>query len=168
MSSREFDPNRPPHRGLGAMIHPMIGWAMLALVATPGEGLPSVSAALEPGGKAEVAIAAPVRPRDLTVLVSLAQPGGLPAGVPFRATVRFGDSSRVKALHTGDPDVVWTVRQPAGVEGRVALEAGPGITGPLPYAVRVAELGEAAVDGVAFEAEDNDSPDRANPLRLGQ
>ncbi|MCA1686615.1 MAG: hypothetical protein LC745_11710, partial [Planctomycetia bacterium] len=78
-----------------------------------------------------------------------------------------------KALHVGDPDVTWSILQPAGTPARVTLEAGRGHGSPVPFAVRVAELGGAgdagdAGDGVAFETEPNDRPEEANRLTLGR
>ncbi|MBX6311449.1 MAG: HEAT repeat domain-containing protein [Isosphaeraceae bacterium] len=143
-------------------------WIALALGAVPGERLPSVSSRLEPGRTAAVEIAATDHPRNLSILIALASPGHLPFGAPVKVSVSCGASTLTKTLHQGDADVVWTVRQPADVTGRVTLEAGPGHAAPLPFAVRIIELGEADDDGVAFECEDNDTPERANPLTLGQ
>jgi hypothetical protein len=142
-------------------------WATVAVGLSSG-GLPNVSSELEPGRPAAVPIPASPRPRDLSVLVSLANPGRLPAATPVTATVTCGATRASKILHVGDPDVAWSLRQPAGLAGQVTLSAAPGIAAPLPFAVRVAELGAAAGDGVAFEAEPNDSPEAANALTLGQ
>ncbi|MFO0960458.1 MAG: hypothetical protein U0800_23995 [Isosphaeraceae bacterium] len=138
------------------------------MLATAADGLPDGAASLDPGRSARVEIPAPGRERTLTLVISLEKPGSLPAGVPVRVTVAFGGTRLAKSLHLGDPDVVWTVRQPAGVRGSIELEPAREVADPLRFAYRVAEVGEPAEDGVDFEFEDNDTPVRANPLRLGR
>jgi hypothetical protein len=68
----------------------------------------------------------------------------------------------------GDPDVVWSIAQPANMKGEVSLEPGEKISRPLRCAVRIVELGPVRPDGVSFEFEPNDTPEQANSLRLGQ
>ena len=81
-----------------------------------------------------------------------------------------------KNLTSGDPDVLWSIRQPRELPLRITIAQSPN-TGPpaldgkpLQVAVRVAELGEddPAVQTVAFETEPNDKPESANHLNLGE
>ncbi len=124
------------------------------------------SGALEPGKSAVVAVPAGEAERVVSVVVSVDAPSKLGSGaVDVRLTL--GDSSLTKTLHVGDPDVAWMVRQPKGEKGSVTLEAEKELKEPVQYVVRVAEVGSDAEDGVAFEAEPNDSPEQANRLTLG-
>jgi HEAT repeat protein len=144
-------------------------WFAVALGAVASDPvLPSVTRTLEPGRASAVEIPAAPRARTLSVLVSIAQPGRLPAGRALRASMQIGDTTVAKALHLGDPDVAWSIRQPTNTAGKVTLEGGPGISTSITFAVRVADLGDQAPDGVAFEVEPNDTAETANPLRLGQ
>ncbi len=91
-----------------------------------------------------------------------------------------------KILHVGDPDVVWSIRQPKDVALAVKITSIPAAVPngaaakELRVAVRVTELDRvnpaaqrsvvdaAPVDHVAFEAEPNDQPEQANNLLLGE
>lgn len=137
-------------------------------LALPALTADSAPASLEPGRSVEVPIPASDRDRLLSVLVTVDRPGRLRPGTPLEVAVRLGVADLRKTLHLGDPDVAWTIRQPAGVPGRVVLEAAPSHRGPIPFAVRLADLGTPDPDGVAFEVEPNDSQESAQPLTLGQ
>ena len=62
-------------------------------------------------------------PRTLSVAIALKQPGRLPAGSTVQATTRIGEATLTKALHLGDPDVTWSIAQPAGESAKVELKA---------------------------------------------
>lgn len=123
---------------------------------------------VEPGAAWSMPIAASPRERWLSVVVSLDQPGHLTPGQAVQSTVTLGDITLTKPLHTGDPDVTWTVRQPAGQGGSIALQAPEGLKAPAAFVVGVVELDDAGENAVRFEVEPNDTPERANRLTLGQ
>ncbi len=123
---------------------------------------------LEPGHEAVVEIPAVSQPRTLSVLVSLEKPGRLAPGSPIETTLELAGARLRKMLHLGDPDVTWTVRQPANAKGTVTLKARPDQPASLTFVVRLADLGAADADGVAFETEPNDTPQTANALTLQQ
>ncbi|HEV3121851.1 MAG TPA: hypothetical protein VGY53_08120, partial [Isosphaeraceae bacterium] len=133
-----------------------------------GSKLPAGVASIEQGRATVLEIASVDHARKLSVLVSLEQPGHLPSGAVVQVRVTIGSAALEKSLHQGDPDAVWSVSLPANAAGQISLSAGEGIKGALRCAVRVAELGDEVADGVAFEAEPNNAPESANPLRLGQ
>lgn len=147
-------------------------WMAVALGAARAD-LPSVEAELMASRPVSVAVPAAPSDRTLSVLVSIKQPGRLTPGAPIAAAVRLGKSTTLaKTLHLGDPDVVWTVRQPADTPAQIVVEAGPEWKVTAAVAVRVAALDEPAEaagdEAVAFEAEPNDRPEQANPLVLGR
>jgi HEAT repeat protein len=124
---------------------------------------------LEPGKPATVlTVPATDRARTLAIVVTLKAPGALSPAEPVGSHVEVGGATLSKTLHLGDPDATWLVRQPAGAEIKVGLDAGAGHKGSLPYKATATEVGEPAPDGVAFETEPNDRYQDANPLVLGQ
>jgi hypothetical protein len=130
--------------------------------------LPGAEGWLKPGASAAVEVPKADADRALSLLVTLAQPSKLAPGAPVEVEVTLGGPALRKTLHVGDPDVAWTLSQPAGATGRVTLKADPAHPAPIAYAVRFADLGPADPEGVAFEAEPNDAPGSANRLTLGQ
>ena len=157
----------------------------------PGSDLPRVDRALAAGDSLIVTVPASAEARLRSVLVSLPDPGRIKPGVTVNAclepTSPASDAASMpsKALHFGDPDVVWIIQQAAGKSMRIKVlsTAMPerGAAGPtVRVAVQVADLGTLpetrtirardldAIDAVAFEAEPNNTPESANPLSLGQ
>ncbi len=137
-------------------------------IGASGAESPIVEGTLESDKPAEVEVAAPREARNLSVLVTLKQPGTLPPGWPYTATVQLGAARLRKNLHVGDPDVLWTIRQPRDTVARITLHAEKAGAIPVSFAIRVVGLGETEKDGAAFETEPNDRPEEANPLTLGQ
>ena len=145
-------------------------------------GLPSVDLALQLGAPVVVTVPAQHAPRLRSVLISLKDPGQILAGLSIEAKVEAlvprsaPGWTLTKSLNCGDPDVLWSIRQPGEVALRITItlprKPGPPALAakPLQVAVRVAELGEndPAVQAVAFETEPNDKPESANRLTLGQ
>ncbi len=136
-------------------------------------GLADGGGVLTPGQTVSVPVPVPVpvpaggQERVVSVVVSVDTPSKLGSGsVDVRLTM--GPQALSKTLHVGDPDVAWMVRQPKGEAGSIRLEAEKALGEAVKYVVRVAEVGSDAPDGVAFEAEPNDSPETANRLALGQ
>ena len=143
---------------------------------------PSADLPLEPGAPVVVTVPAQHAPRRRSVLISLKDPAHINAGLSIEAKVEALDPRSVlcwaltKVLNCGDPDVLWSVRQPGEVALRITitLPSKPGppalAAKPLLVAVRVAELGEEdpAAQAVAFETEPNDKPESANLLTLGE
>ncbi|SIO43394.1 HEAT repeat-containing protein [Singulisphaera sp. GP187] len=142
-------------------------WVAVVLGADAGR-LPNLEAEAHAGRPASVEIPAAPVSRTLSVSISLTQPGRLAPAAPIAVTLAFGETTLNKTLHLGDPDIVWTILQPKQTPARVTIEASEPHKAPVPFAVRVADLGEPAEDGVSFEAEPNDRPEQANPLVLGQ
>ena len=140
---------------------------LVAAVGTQHEAVPAVDSRLASGGTATVTIPSSTHPRTLSVAIALKQPGRLPAGSAVQATTRIGAATLTKALHLGDPDVTWSIAQPAGESATVELKAEGTGPSPIDYTVRVTEVA-VSEDGVAIEAEPNDSPETANPLTLGR
>ncbi len=144
--------------------------------------LPSVESALQPGAPVVVVVPAQHAPRLRSVLISLKDPGQIVAGLSIEAKVEALDPrsalgwTLTKSLNCGDPDVLWSIRQPGEVALRITItlppKPGPPALAakPLQVAVRVAELGEndPAERAVAFETEPNDKPELANHLNLGE
>jgi len=150
--------------------------------------LPNGEFTLTPGHSLVVTVPAPSEARLRSVLISLKEPGGIAPGMSITASIKpiterpGAGSTMTKTLHLGDPDVIWTIRQPKNIALQVSLT--PPSTGrkiePLRIAVRVADLGgtnessthsttdPGVSDRVAFEAEPNDTPETASPLTLGQ
>ena len=149
------------------MMFPGILCGVVVAFGTPHEAIPGVDSRLTSGGTATATIPSTTQPRTLSVVVALKQPGRLPAGSAVRATTRIGTATLTKALHLGDPDVTWSIAQPAGAVTTVELKAENTGPAPIDYTVRVTEAA-VAEDGVAIEAEPNDSPETANPLALGR
>ncbi|WP_406697738.1 HEAT repeat domain-containing protein [Singulisphaera sp. Ch08] len=142
-------------------------WVAVVLGAHPS-GLPTLEADIQAGRPASVEIPASPTPRTLSVSIALKVPGRLAPTAPIAVKVAFGETTLNKTLHLGDPDIVWTILQPAQTSARITIEASEAEARPVPFAVRVADLGEPAEDGASFEAEPNDRPEQANPLVLGQ
>ena len=111
--------------------------AFLAGSARPvaaGDGpapLPGVESAIPPGRPLELMVPAPPQTTLRSVLVSFTEPEKLAPGRAFIASVEPADPrggagwTLTKNLHIGDPDVVWTVRQPQGVALRVTVKRPP-------------------------------------------
>lgn len=142
-------------------------WVAVVLGADPGR-LPNLEANVQAGRPASVEIPAAPVPRTLSVSIALTQPGRLSSAAPIVVKVALGESTLNKTLHLGDPDVVWTILQPKQTPTLVTIEAPETAKTPVPFTVRVADLGEPAEDGASFEVEPNDRPEQANPLILGQ
>src|SRR5690242_6057295 len=116
--------------------------------------LPDVFARLEPGQTATTQADAAEHDRNLSVLVSIAQPGRLPVGKVITVTVDIRPETRLaQAVHLGHADVLWSVRQPAGAIATFRLAAPAELTDGVTYSVRVRDLGAADDEGVAFELE---------------
>lgn len=142
-------------------------WVAVVLGADPGR-LPNLEATLQAGRPTSVEIPAAQEARTLSVSIALKQPGRLSPAAPVAVTLVFGETTLKKTLHLGDPDLVWTILQPKQTSARVTIEAPEVPQSPIPFAVRIADLGEPAEDGVNFEVEPNDRPEQANSLVLGQ
>ena len=143
--------------------------------------LPSVELPLPPGDPVVVTVPAPHVPRLRSVLISLNDPGRIEAGLSIEARIEAldpragGGWALTKSLNCGDPDVLWSIRQPREAPVRITITlppkpGPPALAGRLRVAVRVAELGEddPAAQAVAFETEPNETPESANPLILGE
>src|SRR5262245_23565716 len=104
----------------------VLGWCLglsfsfsLAAKATdaPGE-LRSIEALLESDKPLTTTIPAPGAPRLRSILVAVRHPARLPSGSALAVQVAWTDPathaavSISKDLHVGDPDVLWTIRQP--------------------------------------------------------
>jgi hypothetical protein len=147
-------------------------WLALLLsttVATP-TGLLAREGTIGPERTARVQLAAGDADRTIVLVVALRQPGGLLNVSPVTVRVEGGRAVLSKALHLGDPDVTWLIRQPAGTALEVVLDGGSSLRERLEYSVRAAVAVEAAADPAAacFEAEPNDRWQEANPLVLGR
>lgn len=145
-------------------------WVAVVLGAESGR-LPNLEAELHAGRPASVEIPAASDSRTLSVAIALTQPGRLSPATPIAVKLEFGETTLKKALHLGDPDLVWTILQPKQTPARVTIEAPESASEkakPVPFTVRVADLGEPVEDGASFEVEPNDRPEQANPLVLGQ
>ncbi len=148
----------------------------------PSSGLPSDEFLVQPGAPIVVIVAAPPESRLRSLLISLSAPGRMQAGLSIEARVEAldprpaGGWTLTKSLNCGDPDVLWSIRQPREVPLRITITQPlalrpPALAGKLiRVAVRVAELGEAGPEAqaVAFETEPNDKPESANRLTLGE
>lgn len=141
---------------------------LVCMAALTFGALPAEASRVEPGQSAEVIIPAAERSRTLSVLITITDPSTLQPGAPVAAMVKLGEARLAKTLHIGDSDVVWTVRQAEGVAGRVTLQADPAHDQTIPFQVRLADLGDADPDGIAFEVEPNDATEAAQPITLGQ
>src|SRR5215469_14388814 len=104
---------------------------VLAVIGAERPGLPDIEATLRPGKPQTLEIASTSAARNLSILVSLKQLGRLPPGKPVAVRVQLGETTLAKALHLGDPDTLWTIRQPDGIPARITLEADSGQTAPL-------------------------------------
>ena len=161
-------------------------------VANAPAHLPNIELPLRPGIPLDVTVPAPSEPRVRSFLISLADPGRIATGSSIEVKVGPTNppaavgSVMSKILHVGDPDVVWSIRQPKDVALAVKITSIPAAVPSaaaakeLRVAVRVTELDRvnpaaqrsvadaAPVDHVAFEAEPNDQPEQANNLLLGE
>jgi HEAT repeat protein len=162
--------------------------------AEPPPGLPSLEVLLA-SAPVTVRVPAAHEARLRSVLLAVKDPGVMESAGALTATISPAraaaqaarDWHLSKTLHVGDPDVVWTIRQPQDTELRitVALASHGNLARsvrPICVAVRVVEVGapeDRAQDRgtapsrpdserVAFEAEPNDTPETANPLNLGE
>jgi len=155
-------------------------------------GLPSEESTIGPGTTMVVTVPASSETRLRSVLISVKEPGRIAPGMSITASIMpiteqaGAGSTMTKSLHLGDPDALWTIRQPKNVSLRISVappsapDANGGKITPTRVAVRVLDLGgadEASIhdatdpgvsDRVAFEAEPNDTPETASPLTLGQ
>jgi hypothetical protein len=144
--------------------------------------LPNVELAIQPGTPVVVTIPAPSQARLRAVLISLSDPGRLAPALSVETKVGPLDqrgakfSSLTKSLNCGDPDVVWSIRQPPAIPLQITISPPPLTDRPavatrtLRVVVRVSELSgeDMAEPGVTFEAEPNDTPESANRLTLGE
>jgi len=146
--------------------------------------LPSFESVLDPGVPLVATIPGSGETRLRTVLIALLGPSRIAPGLAIEARVEFvGLQSApglklAKGLTVGDPDVLWSIRQPKDAALRLTIiapsewDAGALPNKQLQVAVRVAELERVAdapaADRVAFEAEPNDQPESASPLTLGE
>ena len=149
------------------------------LVAAPSAiDLPSFEYALDPGVPFVVTVPGPADARLRTLSISLCNPSGIAPGSAVEAGVEVVNSRAsaawrvAKSLTLGDPDVLWSIRQPRQVLLRITIAPPPKMdlaAKPLRVAVRLADLGDGnpAGPGVAFETEPNDKPELANSLTLG-
>jgi HEAT repeat protein len=144
----------------------------------------AVAAALPVGGVMSLELPTSPEARLHSILVTISQPGHLDPTAKLTAQVEWrgnGVPAPIsKELHCGDPDILWTIRQSAGVAVKVSVVREPQSGGPRPnpaaVEIRSHDLGPAdeatgtrsTDDRVAFEAEPNDSPETANPLTLGR
>jgi len=149
------------------MIGNLACWVAVVL-GTGQDGLPHLESVAKPGQSATVQVPAVPAARTLSIAITLKTPGRLTPAAPIAAKVALGETTLDKTLHLGDPDVVWTVRQPEQTPVRITLEVDPAQKADVPFAVRVANLGESDESGAGFEAEPNDRPEQANRLVLGQ
>jgi HEAT repeat protein len=175
-----------PFTRIATMVAVIVGLGGPALAAQgPGElpaSLPSVEFSLEPDTPIVLVVPAPRQPRLRSVLISISNAGRIAPGLSIETRVdaldRRGavDMTLTKSLHSGDPDVLWSIRQPRDVALRVTIAPAPKLAAatfavkPPGVAIRVAELSDddSRTNKVAFEAEPNDKPESANPLILGQ
>ncbi len=153
-------------------------------------------ARLQDGESARLDVPGAPQARLVSILVSIPQPGHISSAATLQARVECAGGDRpnrsfapiVKDLHNGDPDALWTIRQPAGVPLKVSvvrvadpsLKAGDLVKPGVPIGVEISreDLGladppkanePAEVDArVSFEAEPNDNAEMANPLTLGR
>jgi hypothetical protein len=189
------------HMGPKAVRHATLVFIGLAWIASAASAqtaeqalarLPSLESSVQAGAPVELIVPAPAETMLRSVLVAVIEPGKLTPGRALNVRVRRSDPKArtslalTKDLHVGDPDVLWTIRQPQGTSLQITVTAparpagGAAVQAPERVSIRVAELGQpsAAPGGrgvdpstfetVAFESEPNDSPETANPLLLGE
>ena len=144
--------------------------------------LPNEEFLVGPGVPIAVTVPAPSLPRLRSVLISLRDAGRMAPGLAIEARLTGlnprseVDSSLIKSLTCGDPDVLWSIRQARGVPLRITITL-PSKTTPLPSppnrsgsrsGLPSSAKKSSAADAVAFETEPNDKPESANRLTLGQ
>ena len=146
----------------------MLATLAVAFVLSQSSEIPgSEVGEVKPGGSVVADVPISSKVRGLSVLVSLDKPASLTPGKPVSVKLAIGTAGLEKTLHIGDPDVAWMVAQPAGVGGKVTIEADPAHPSPIPFVVRFADIGPDCEDA-AFEVEPNDAPEDANRLILGR
>ena len=160
------------------------------LRAEPSDGRVDLVQDLSPATPMDVIVPALRDARLRTILIAVNQPGRLTPGLAIETKVeQITPKSRSasplsKYLHVGDPDVAWIVQQGVGESLRVTVAWSKknlsthapivGITirvsnlGPVGTTPKQSTTDPREIDSVSFESEPNDSPERANPLVLGQ
>ena len=134
----------------------------------------------------DVTVPAPLGHGCALFLISIDGPRPDRAGSVDRGSGRADRSARRRRLEPeqepdcGDPDVLWSIRQPGTLRLRITITPPPQWmpTAPrsnrsasrsgLPSSAKTAVEQRGAQRPVAFEAEPNDKPESANHLTLGE
>ena len=90
-------------------------------------GPPSEESTISPGTPLVVTVPARSEIRLRSVLISVKEPGRIAPGMAIAASIRpmteqaGAGWTMTKALHLGDPDVIWTIRQPKNASLRISI-----------------------------------------------